>query len=139
MRWEISPVLSRIQGLKVHAQTNMVKLDQRLIGLEANSVADGGLDIIREELMEARQKTQSLWETVYGSAVTKGGEAVLYGLAQASLNGFRGAVMDWDEDWDRWAVKIGGKNLLVKAGNLFAMDGLVAKWTFVEQELLRSA
>ena len=96
------------------------------------------MDVIQEELKEVHQKTQSLWETICGSAVTKGKDVVLYGLAQASLNGCRGAVVEWDDNRDRWTVKIGGKNLLVKTGKLLAADGLIAKWTFVEQELLRS-
>ena len=54
------------------------------------------------------------------------------------LNGCSGAVVEWDDNCDRWTVKTGGKNLLVKTGNLLAADGLIAKWTFVEQELLRS-
>ena len=57
MQQEISPVSSRIQGLEAHAQTSMVKLDQRLLALAANSMAAGGLDVIQEELIEVQQKT----------------------------------------------------------------------------------
>ena len=52
--------------------------------------------------------------------MTKGKDVVLYGLAQASLNGWRGTVMEWDDKCDRWTVRINGKNLLVKTGNLLA-------------------
>ena len=138
MEQEISPVLSRIQGLEAHAQASMVKFDQRLLALEANSGVGEGRDAVQGELKEVQQKTQSLWETICGSAVTKGKDVVLYGLAQASLNGWRGTVMEWDDKCDRWTVRINGKNLLVKTGNLLAGDGLMAKWTFVEQGLLQS-
>ena len=69
---------------------------------------------------------------MHGSEVAKGEEVVLGGLAQALLNSCKGAVMEWDDDRDRWAVKVSGKRLLVKAGNLFATDGLVAKLALVE-------
>ena len=51
MRREASPILSRVQGLEVHAQVNMVKLDQRLASLEASSgkVAVGGLGGVQAE------------------------------------------------------------------------------------------
>ena len=97
-----------------------------------------GRDAAQEELKEVQEKTQSLWETICGSAVTEGKDVVLYGLAQASLNGCRGTVVEWDDNRDRWTVRINGKNLLVKTGNLLAGDGLMAKWTFVEQGLLQS-
>ena len=135
---EISPVLSRIQGLEAHAQASMVKFDQRLLALEANSGVGEGRDAVQGELKEVQQKTQSLWETICGSAVIKGKDLVLYGLVQASLNGCRGTVVEWEEHRDRWTVRINGKNLLVKTGNLLAGDGLMAKWTFVEQGLLQS-
>ena len=57
------------------------------------------------------------------------------GLAQALLNGCKVVVKEWDNDRDRWAVEINGKGILVKAGNTFAYDGLVAKWAIIEQEL----
>ena len=96
---------------------------------------DGGLDLAREGLMEVQQKMATVWQTVYGSKVTKGEEAVLYGLAQASLNGCKVSVKEGDDGRDRWAVKMNGKSILVKAGNTFAYDGLVAKWAIIEQEL----
>ena len=46
MEQEISPVLSRIQGLEAHAQVSMVKFDQRLLALEANSVVGEGQDAV---------------------------------------------------------------------------------------------
>ena len=98
MEQEISPVLSRIQGLEAHAQASMVKFDQRVLALEANSMVGEGRNAVQEELKEVQEKTQSLWETICGSAVTKGKDVVLYGLAQASLNGCRGTVcggMGW--------------------------------------------
>ena len=137
MEQEISPVLSRIQELEAHAQANMDKFDQRVLTLEANSMVGEGRDAVQEELKEVQEKTQSLWETICGSAVTKGKDVVLYGLAQASLNGCRGTVVKWDDNRERWTVRIDGKNLLVKTGNLLAGDGLMAKWTFVEQGLLQ--
>ena len=33
------------------------------------------------------------------------------------------------------SLEINGKSILVKAGNTFAYDGLVAKWAIIEQEL----
>jgi hypothetical protein len=135
MRHEISPLLKRVQGVKVHAHTSAVKFDQRLAILESDIVKDGGLDLVREGLAEVQQKMATVWQTVYGSEVTKGEEAVLYGLAQALLNGCKVVVKEWDDDRDRWAVEINGKSILVKAGNTFAYDGLVAKWAIIEQEL----
>ena len=134
---EISPVLSRIQGLEAHAQASMSKFDQRVLALEANSMMGEGRDAVQEELKEMQEKTQSPWETICGSAVTKGKDVVLYGLTQASLNGCRGTVVEWDDNCDQWTVRINGKNLLVKTGNLLAGDGLMAKWTFVERGLLQ--
>ena len=48
------------------------------------------------------------------------------------------SLVEWDDHCDRWTVRINGKNLLVKTGDLLAGDGLMAKWTFVEQGLLQS-
>ena len=135
MRQEITPVLKRVQGVEVHAHTSAVKFDQRLAILESDIMKDGGLDPVREGLTKVQQKTATIWQTVYGSEVTKGEEAVLYGLAQALLNGCKVVVKEWDNDRDRWAVEINGKDILVKAGNTFAYDGLVAKWAIIEQEL----
>ena len=80
----------------------------------------GGLDLVREGLTEVQQKMATIWKTVYGSEVTKGKEAVLYGLAQALLNGCKGTVKEWDDDRDQWVVETNGKNILVKAANTFA-------------------
>ena len=135
MRQEFSPVLKRVQGVEVHAHTSTVKFNQRLAILENAIVKDGGLDLIREGLTEVQQKMATIWKTVCGSEVTKGEEAVLYGLAQALLNSCKGIVKEWDDDRDRWVVETNGKNILVKAGNTFAYDGLVAKWAIIEQEL----
>ena len=60
---------------------------------------------------------------------------MLYGLAQALLNSCKGIVKEGDDDWDRWVVEANGKNILAKAGNTFACDGLVAKWAIIEPEL----
>ena len=81
-----------------------------------------------------QQKMASVWRTVYGSEVARGEEVVLCSLAQALLNGCKGAVKEWNADRDRWVVEAGGKSLLIKAGNTFAKDGHAAKWAALEQE-----
>jgi hypothetical protein len=80
VRQEISPVLKRVQGVEVHAHTSAVKFDQRLAILESDIVKDGGLDLVRNGLAKVQQKTATIWQTVQGSEVTKGEEAVLYGF-----------------------------------------------------------
>ena len=64
----------------MHAQANA-----GLLTLEANSVVDGGLGIVREGLMEVRQKVEAVLETVYGSDVVEGlkaaGKAMVDDLA----------------------------------------------------------
>ena len=75
-----------------------------------------------------------MWQTVYGSEVAGGKEVVFCGLTQAELNGCRGAVKEWDDDRERWVVEASGKSLKLKAGNVFAMDGHVAKWAVYELE-----
>ena len=69
----------------------------------------GGLDLVREGLTEVQQKMATIWKTVYGSEVAKGEEAVLCGLAQALLNGCKGAVKEWNDDRDRWVVEASGQ------------------------------
>ena len=130
----ISPILMRVQEVEVHVCTSTVKLDQRLAGLESGIVQAEGLDLVREGLAEVQQKMASVWRTVYGSEVVRGEEVVLCGLAQNMLNGCQGVVREWNADRDRWVIEAGGKSLLIKAGNTFAKDGLVAKWAAFEQE-----
>jgi len=134
MRQEISPILMRVQEVEVHVCTSTVKLDQRLAGLESGIVQAEGLDLVREGLAEVQQKMAGVWRTVYGSEVVRGEEVVLCGLAQNMLNGCQGVVREWNADRDRWVIEAGGKRLLIKAGNTFAKDGLVAKWAAFEQE-----
>ena len=134
MRQEISPILMRVQEVEVHVCTSTVKLDQRLAGLESGIVQAEGLDLVREGLAEVQQKMASVWRTAYGSEVVRGEEVVLCGLAQNMLNGCQGVVREWNADRDRWVIEAGGKKLLIKAGNTFAKDGLVAKWAAFEQE-----
>ena len=55
------------------------------------------------------------------------------GLAQAMVNGCKGAVKEWDADWDRWVVEEGSKRM-IKAGSTFAKDGHVAKLATLKQE-----
>ena len=66
--------------------------------------------------------------------VAWGEEAVFSGLAQAMLDGCKGAVKEWNGDQDRWVVEDRGKSILIKAGNTFAKDGHVAKLATLEQE-----
>ena len=133
MKQEITPVLKRVQGIEVHAHVNTVKLDQRLADLESEVVKAGGLDSVREGLKQVQQKVAAMWQTVYGSEVARGKEAVFSGLTQTDLNGCKGLVKDWDADRDRWVVEDGGKKILVKAGNTFVKDGHVARLAILEQ------
>jgi hypothetical protein len=133
MKQEITPVLKRVQGIEVHAHVNTVKLDQRLADLESEVVGAGGLDSVRGGLGEVQQKVAAMWQTVYGSEVARGKEAVFSGLTQTDLNGCKGLVKDWDADRDRWVVEDGGKKILVKAGNTFVKDGHVARLAILEQ------
>ena len=52
IRQEITPMLKRVQGLEVHSQTSIAKIDQRLAHLEACSgrVGVGGLGWVEKEL-----------------------------------------------------------------------------------------
>ena len=52
IRQEITPMLKRVQGLEVHSQTSIAKIDQRLANLEACSgrVGVGGLGWVEKEL-----------------------------------------------------------------------------------------
>ena len=52
------------------------------------------------------------------------------------LNGYTGAVKEWNDDRDRWVVEASGKSILAKASSIFAKDGHVAKWAILEQEAL---
>lgn len=133
MKQEITPVLKRMQGIEVHAHVNTVKLDQRLADLESEVVGAGGLDSVRGGLGEVQQKVAAMWQTVYGSEVAWGKEAVFSGPTQTDLNGCKGLVKDWDADRDRWVVEDGGKKILVKAGNTFVKDGHVARLAILEQ------
>jgi len=102
MKQEVTPVLKRVQGIEVHAHVNTVKLDQRLADLEGEVVGAGGLDSVRGGLGEVQQKVAAMWQTVYGSEVARGKEAVFSGLTQTDLNGCKGLVKDWDADRDRY-------------------------------------
>jgi hypothetical protein len=133
MKQEITPVLKRVQGIEVHAHVNTVKLNQRLADLESEVVGAGGLDSVRGGLGEVQQKVAAMRQTVYGSEVARGKEAVFSGLTQTDLNGCKGLVKDWDADRDRWVVEDGGKKILVKAGNTFVKDGHVARLAILEQ------
>ena len=66
MRWDISSILSRVQGLEVHAQVNMAKLDQGLAGLEASSgkVAVGGLGRVCVTVHAGLQEVKQLAQVV---------------------------------------------------------------------------
>ena len=63
-----------------------------------STVKVDGLEGVFDELLQVQQKTQSLWETVYGLDAAKGKKVVLCGLAQASLNSMRGTVTAWDDE-----------------------------------------
>ena len=53
------------------------------------------------------------------------------------LNGYTGAVKEWNDDRDRWVVEASGKSILVKAGNIFAKDGHVTLGRLTVQQWLR--
>ena len=43
-------------------------------------------------------------------------------------------MREWDDDQEQWIVEVSGKKLMLKAGNIFAMDGHVAKRAVYELE-----
>ena len=133
-RQEVTPVLKRVQGIEVNYRTSTAKLDQRLADLEGDIVKAEELGSVREGLAKVQQKVAAMWQTVYGSEVAMGKEVVFCGLTQAELNSCRGVVKEWNDGRERWVIEASGKNILLKAGNIFTMDGHVAKWAVYELE-----
>ena len=43
-------------------------------------------------------------------------------------------MKEWIDNQERWAVEASGKGILLKAGNIFTMDGHVVKWAVYELE-----
>ena len=78
---------------------------QRLADLEGDVVKAEELGSVREGLAEMQQRVAAMWQTVHGLEVARGTEVVFCGLTQAELNGCRGAVKEWNDDRERWAVE----------------------------------
>ena len=84
IRQEGTPVLKRVQGLEVHSQTSIVKIDQRLANLEACSGKAGvsGLGWIEKELRRVKLMAEVVGDKVFGSEATESARVVLGGLAK---------------------------------------------------------
>ena len=129
IRQEITPMLKRVQGLEVHSQTSIVKIDQRLANLEACSgkVGVGGLGWVEKELGKVKLMAEVVGDKVFGSKATQGARVVLGGLAKEELNGEKGTLIGWNKGRERWEVRVGDEVLLIKEDKIFMADGLASR------------
>ena len=98
-QWQITSLGEVAQKLRYWgALWPRATLIHRNSSVGVSTVMAGGLEGVFDELLEVKQKTQSLWEMVYGSDAVKGERVVLCGLAQASLNSMQGTVSAWDDE-----------------------------------------
>ena len=71
-----------------------------------------------------------------GSELSEGATVLVHGLvSRGDLNSQMGLLGKYDEARGRWAVSSEGENIWIKGANLWAIDGLKARFSIVEHIL----